>query len=76
MKTFENGYVQTINGSTCWMVGWLVWFYGISTYFGYLTPSPFLCKYSVLFQTIQFCSTLFNYQKYLYFKLFNLFKLF
>ena len=28
-------------------VGWLVWFvgfYGISTFVGYLTPNPFLCK--------------------------------
>ena len=32
----------------------LVWFYGISTFVGYLTPNPFLCKLSVLFQTIQF----------------------
>ena len=22
----------------------LVWFYGISTFIGYLTPNPFLCK--------------------------------
>ena len=32
----------------------LVWFYGISFFEGYLTPNPFLCKLSVLFQTIQF----------------------
>ena len=32
----------------------LVGFYGISTPVGYLTPNPFLCKYSVLFQIIQF----------------------
>ena len=25
-------------------VGWLVVFYGISTFVGYLTPNPFLCK--------------------------------
>ena len=24
--------------------GWFVWFYGISTFVGYLTPNPFLCK--------------------------------
>ena len=24
------------------LVGWLVGFYGISTFFGYLTPNPFL----------------------------------
>ena len=31
---------------------WLVGFYGISTFVGYLTPNPFLYKF--LFQTIQF----------------------
>ena len=25
-------------------VGWFVGFYGISTFVGYLTPNPFLCK--------------------------------
>ena len=25
-----------------WLVGWLVWFYGISTFVSYLTPNPFL----------------------------------
>ena len=45
----------------------LVWFYGISTFVGYLMPNPFLYKKSVLFQTIQFnMSTQFNYQKYFY----------
>ena len=34
--------------------GWLVGFYGISTFVDYLMPNPFLCKLSVLFQTIQF----------------------
>ena len=24
--------------------GWFVWFYGISTFVGYLTSNPFLCK--------------------------------
>ena len=33
---------------------WLVGFYGISTFKGYLTPNPFLCKQAVLFQTIHF----------------------
>ena len=43
---------------------WLV--YGISTFVGYLTPNPFLCKQSVPFETIQFSiSTQFNCQKYL-----------
>ena len=26
------------------LVGWFVMFYGISTFVGYLTPNPFLCK--------------------------------
>ena len=26
------------------LVGWLSGFYGISTFVGYLTPNPFLCK--------------------------------
>ena len=62
-----------------WLVGWLVgWvFYGISTFVGYLMPNPFLCKISVLVQTIQFSlSTQFNCQKHFYFKLFSLFKQF
>ena len=44
--------------------GWLVGFYVISTFVGYLTPNPFLDKSSVLFQTIQFsmCTQL-NSQK-------------
>ena len=28
----------------CWLVGWLVAFYGISTFVGYLTPNLFLYK--------------------------------
>ena len=44
--------------------GWLVGFYGISTFVGYLMPNPFLCKWSVLLQTIQFSmSSQFNCQK-------------
>ena len=57
-----------------WRVGmvWFVGFYGISTFVGYLTPNPFLCKLSVLFQTIQFSmSTQFNCLKHFYFKLFK-----
>ena len=27
-----------------WLVGWLVGFYGISTFVGYLMPNPFLYK--------------------------------
>ena len=56
---------------------WLVGFYGISTFVGYLTPNPFLCKKSVLFQTFHFSvSTLFNCEKHFYFKLFSLVKQF
>ena len=44
---------------------------------GYSMPNSFLCKKSVLFQTIQFSmTTLFNCQKHFYFKLFSLFKQF
>ena len=68
--------------SAGWSVGWLVeglvgWLYGISTFVGYLTPNPFLCKKSALFQTNQFSmSTQFNLQKRFYFKLSSLFQLF
>ena len=27
-----------------WSIGWFVWFYGTSTFVGYLTPNPVLCK--------------------------------
>ena len=44
--------------------GWLVEFCGISTFVGYLTTNPFLCTYSVLFQTIQFSISIqFNCEK-------------
>ena len=56
---------------------WLVGFYGISTFVGYLMANPFLCKLSVLFKTIQFnMSTQFNCLKHFYFKLFSLVKQF
>ena len=59
------------------MVGWLIGFYGISTFEGYLMPYPFLYKSSDLFQTIQFStSTQFNCRKHFYFKLFGLVKQF
>ena len=52
-----------------------VWVYGITTFVGYLMLNPFLYKWTVLFQTIRFRkSTLFNCQKYFYFKLFSLVK--
>ena len=45
-----------------WLFGWLVGFYGISTFVGYLTPNPIFMQI-VLFQTIQFSmSTQFNCQ--------------
>ena len=34
--------------------GLVVWVYGISTFEGYLMPNPFIYKWIVLFQTIQF----------------------
>ena len=70
--------IVNLNMERNWLVvGWLVGFYGISTFIGYLTQKPFLCKYSVLFQTIKFSmSTQFNCQKHFYFKLFSLVKQF
>ena len=60
--TFRNCYVG-------WLVGWLVRFYGISTFVGYLMPNPFLYKKSVLFKTIQLSMrTQFNCQKHFFFK--------
>ena len=60
-----------------WNKGWLVGFYGISIFVAYLTPNPFLCKETVLFETIQFnMSTQFNCLKHSYFNLFSLFKQF
>ena len=57
------------------LFGWLVVFYGISTFVGYLISNPFSYKWTVLFQTIQFrISTQFNCQKHFYFKLFSLVK--
>ena len=38
--TFIEREMDIISG----LVGWLVGFYGISTFVGYLTPNPFLCK--------------------------------
>ena len=42
---------------TCWLVrwlaGWLVEFYGISTFVGHLIPNQLLYIQTVLFQTIQ-----------------------
>ena len=44
-----------------------VWFCGISTFVGYLTPNPFLSKLSVLFKTIRFSmSKQFNCQKHFF----------
>ena len=51
----------------------MVWFYDISTIVGYLIPNPFLYIKTVLFQTIQFSSSMqFKWQKQIYFKLFSL----
>ena len=52
-------------------------FNGISTFVGYLITNLFLCKQSVLYQTIQFSmSTQFNCQNHFYFKLFSFVKQF
>ena len=37
------GYHNNINPIVFGLV-WFGWFYGISTFVGYLTPNPFLCK--------------------------------
>ena len=58
------------------VVGWLVGFYGISTYVGYLMPDPFLFKLSVLFQTIYLSMSTQFVKKLFYFKLFSLVKQF
>ena len=34
----------SVTVGTGWLVGWLVWFYGKSTFVGCLMPNPFLCK--------------------------------
>ena len=64
MKVFKNSSTRAgYDTSTILfaVVGWLVGFYGISTFVGYLTPNPSFCKCSILFQTIQFTiSTQFN----------------
>ena len=63
------------NMCVCWL--WLVGFYVISTFVGYLMPNLSLCEESVLFLTIQFSMrTQSNDQKHFYFKLFSLFKQF
>ena len=35
--------ISNMVGYFVWFV-WFVGFYGISTFIGYLTPNPFLCK--------------------------------
>ena len=35
--------VHNVLSLTQILFGWLVGFYGISTFVGYLTPNPFLC---------------------------------
>ena len=38
--------VGVLQGDTLapYLLVWFFWFYGISTFVGYLTPNPFLCK--------------------------------
>ena len=42
MKLYERG--NNITAKQIYEKGWLVGFYGISTFVGYLTPNQFLCK--------------------------------
>ena len=57
-----------------WLIVWVLWHINLC---GLFNANPFLYKQSVLFQAIQFSMrTQFNFQKYLYFKLFSLFKQF
>ena len=37
-------YVVLVDYKQIELVGWFVGFYGISTFVGYSTPNPFLCK--------------------------------
>ena len=39
----QTGDISTLDGTPLKLV-WFVGFYGISTFVGYLTPNPFLCK--------------------------------
>ena len=38
---YDNAWRKNMN---TYALVWLVWFYGISIFVGYLTPNPFLCK--------------------------------
>ena len=68
----DQRYDYKVGGLVGWLVDWLFVFYIISTFVVYLMPNPFLYKYSILFQTIQFSmSTQFNCQKDFYFKVFK-----
>ena len=46
LRTIPKGLMMRLKDLeiTGWLVGWFVEFYGISTFVGYLTPNPFLCK--------------------------------
>ena len=41
MTTYTHTHTHTHTFIGILMVGWLVGFYGISTFAGYLTPNPF-----------------------------------
>ena len=63
--SYNNSYAKP----TTICVSLFVWFYGKSTFVGYLMPNPFLYILTVLFQTIQFSmSSQFKCQKEFYFK--------
>ena len=42
----RQAHPRTVEFRKTWFssYGWLVGFYGVSTFVGYLTPNPFLCK--------------------------------
>ena len=82
IKTFQNWLEFKKNQIEifkiiCHKTPFLFGFYGISNFFGYLMPNPFLYELTVIFLTIQFSvNTQFNCQNHFYFKLFILVKQF
>ena len=44
-KQITSLFIKELNGFMyCFYFVWFVWFYGISTFVGYLTPNTSLCK--------------------------------
>ena len=44
MYFFNCTVIESIISNRIYNLVWFGWFYGISTFVGYLTPNPFLCK--------------------------------